>query len=97
MFDKCEGQPTCEIKAAPLMAVVDILFNLAEQGNKLVNELIYTVESPKPSTCNSKDVTEPVTLTQKLYLLSEYLTNNNTMLNDITCMLKNELGDQKIL
>ena len=96
MSGKCE-EPTCERSMTPLMAVVDILFNLAEQGNKLVNELIYTVESPKPSTCKSNDVTESVTLTQKLYLLSEYLTNNNTMLNDITCMLRNELGDQKIL
>jgi len=90
-------EPTCERSMTPLMVVVDILFNLAEQGNKLVNELIYTVESPKPSTCKSNDVTEPITLTHKLYLLSEYFTNNNTMLNDITCMLKNELGDQKIL
>jgi len=96
MIGKCEGS-TCDRKTTPLMDVVSRLFELAQQGNKLVSELIRTVESPKPSSCGSTDTTEPVTLTQKLYLLSEYFTDNNTMLNDITCMLKNELGDQKIL
>ena len=88
---------TCDRKTTPLMDVVDRLFELAEQGNKLVNELIHTVESPKPSNKGSVDVAEPVTLTQKLNLLADYFAGNNAMLNDITCMLKNELGDQKIL
>ena len=92
------NEPVCARELTPLESIMGAITQSVHENSNAISLLEGIVRKPYPVSCEGKGSTNnDVTLYEKLYTLAGIIVDNNKALYDLCDILKNEIGEFKII